>query len=95
MDTASFAAFKDGVRRFVRERLVSLEPEVIAAERVTPAMIAEMNDMGLFALTIPTEYGGLGLSISEYIDTMMGNRVGHAGVSFRVIHKHRHACHGP
>jgi len=83
MDAETFAAFRAQIRRFARERLVGLEPQVFAVGEVTPDIRAEMNEMGLFGLTIPAEYGGLGLSIGEYIETMM--EVAWAAPAFRSV----------
>jgi acyl-CoA dehydrogenase len=83
MDAETFAAFKEHIRRFVRDRLVPLEPKVFEAEMVTPEIRAEMNEMGLFGLTTPQEYGGLGLSLGEYLETMM--EVAWAAPAFRSV----------
>ncbi len=83
MDAETFAVFRAQIRRFARERLVGLEPQVFEAGEVTPEIRAEMNGMGLFGLTIPAEYGGLGLSIGEYIETMM--EVAWAAPAFRSV----------
>jgi acyl-CoA dehydrogenase len=50
---------------FVRERLIPLEAEVAEQDRIPPEVIAEMKAMGLFGMTIPEEYGGLGLNTEE------------------------------
>jgi acyl-CoA dehydrogenase len=71
MDAETFGAFREGMRRFARDRLVALEPQVLEAGEVTADIRAEMQAMGLFGLTVPEEYGGLGLSLGEYIETMM------------------------
>ena len=71
MDADTFASFKDHVRRFVRERLVLQEEQVFEAGMVPRDLLDEMRDMGLFGLTTPEAYGGLGLSLGEYIETMM------------------------
>jgi len=71
MDADTFASFKDQVRRFARERLVPQEERVFEAGSVPRDLLDEMRDMGLFGLTTPEVYGGLGLSLGEYIETMM------------------------
>jgi len=71
MDADTFASFKDQVRRFVRERLVPQEERVFEVGMVPRDLLDEMRDMGLFGLTTPEAYGGLGLSLGEYIETMM------------------------
>jgi len=70
MDAETFEAFLDQLRRFIRERLLPAEPEVIESNRVPDSILAEMRDMGLFALTTPEELGGADMSISQYIRTV-------------------------
>ena len=50
----------DTVRRFVNERLIPLEEQVANDDLIPAEIIEEMKQLGLFGLTIPTEYGGLG-----------------------------------
>lgn len=67
-NTASRPDLLEGLRRYVRERLVPLEAIVEEQDRVGDDIIAEMREMGLFGLTVPEEYGGLGLPVSEEIE---------------------------
>lgn len=55
----------DAVRRFVREQLVPSEPEVEEHDRIPEPLIAQLKALGLFGMTIPERYGGLGLSMYE------------------------------
>lgn len=71
MEADVFEAFLDQVRRFVRERLVPEEERVFEAGQVPRDLLDEMCDLGLFGLTTPQQYGGLGLSLGEYIETIM------------------------
>ncbi len=71
MDTATLEALTGQVRRFVRERLVPLEAQVAEEDAVPAEIVAEMRALGLFGLTLPEEYGGLGLSVSEEIEVVM------------------------
>lgn len=66
MDPELFEQFIDQLERYVRERLIPAEREVIENDRVPDAILAEMRDMGLFGLTVPDDYGGAGLSTSQY-----------------------------
>ena len=52
-----------GIRRFVNERLIPLEAKVSEEDAVPADALAEMRALGLFGLSIPEEYGGLGLSM--------------------------------
>lgn len=72
LDPESFDLLLDTVGRFVRERLRPLEERVDREDEVPAEIVAEMRDMGLFGLSIPEDYGGLGLTMSEEV------RVAHA-----------------
>jgi acyl-CoA dehydrogenase len=65
MDADVFEQFAEQLARYVRERLIPAEPEVIAGDRVPEAILGEMREMGLFGYALPREYGGLGLSTEE------------------------------
>ncbi|MGZ8361949.1 MAG: acyl-CoA dehydrogenase family protein [Allosphingosinicella sp.] len=67
LDPETFDALIDTVRRFVAERLRPLEDKVAEADEVPDEIVAEMRAMGLFGLSIPEAYGGLGLTMSEEV----------------------------
>lgn len=67
LDTDTYNQLVDTVRRFVRERLVPAEADTAANDAVPAELIDEMRQLGLFGLSIPEEYGGLGLSMTEEI----------------------------
>ena len=70
MDPELFEQFIDQLERYVRERLIPAEREVIEADRIPDEIVQEMRDMGLFGITIPEEFGGAGMNISQYIETV-------------------------
>ncbi len=70
MDADVFEAFIEQLKRFVRERLVPAENQVIKLNRVPEDILKEMRDMGLFGITTPVEYGGAGMNVSQYIETI-------------------------
>ena len=70
MDPEIFEQFIEQLRRYVRERLIPAEEEVIAQDRIPDDILAEMREMGLFGITIPEEFGGAGMNISQYIETV-------------------------
>lgn len=76
-------AFVDGIRRFVRERLVPLEEEVAKSNQIPTDIVAEMKEMGLFGLTIPEEYGGLALTMEEEVTAMF--EMGWTSPAFRSL----------
>jgi acyl-CoA dehydrogenase len=55
----------DSVRRFVRERLVPAEEVVAETDAIPDDIVRDMKELGLFGLTIPESYGGLGLTMEE------------------------------
>jgi acyl-CoA dehydrogenase len=55
------------VARFVKERLVPLEASVAEHDKVPDEVIDQMKAMGLFGMSIPEEYGGLGLTMEEEV----------------------------
>ncbi len=70
MDPEIFAQFIEQLRRYVRERLIPAEADVIAQDRIPDDILAEMREMGLFGITIPEEFGGAGMNVSQYIETV-------------------------
>jgi acyl-CoA dehydrogenase len=71
LESETFDSFLTTLRRFVRERLVPAESRVIAADRIPEPLLNEMRDLGLFGLTVPQAYGGAGLSLPQYLETVL------------------------
>lgn len=71
------------VDRFVKERLIPAEHQVAEEFKVPDAIVREMKDLGLFGMTIPEEYGGLGLTMEEEIHVAM--TLGQTSPAFRSI----------
>src|SRR5258706_1638730 len=67
LDSETFDALIDTVRRFVAERLRPLEEKIAEEDEVPAEIVREMREMGLFGLSIPEAYGGLGLTMSEEV----------------------------
>ena len=65
LDPETFDQLLEAIRRFVAERLRPREAEVAEADAIPDDLIAEMKALGLFGLSIPEEFGGLGLSMVE------------------------------
>jgi acyl-CoA dehydrogenase len=71
----------DTVRRFVAERLRPLEAQVSEQDRVPPEVVDEMKQLGLFGLSAPVEYGGLGLSMED--EALVCIEMGRTSPAFR------------
>jgi alkylation response protein AidB-like acyl-CoA dehydrogenase len=54
------------VRDFVEREVVPTASELEHADEFTHALVATMRELGLFGVTIPEEYGGLGLDLTTY-----------------------------
>jgi acyl-CoA dehydrogenase len=65
MSSDALSPLLETIRRFVDERLIPLEAKVSEDDAVPPEALAEMRGLGLFGLSIPEEYGGLGLSMED------------------------------
>ncbi len=70
MDDDLFVQFIDQLRRYVRERLIPVERDIVETDEIPQAIIEEMRDLGLFGLTIPEEFGGAGMHTSQYVQTI-------------------------
>ena len=81
LDAETMGQLRDTVRRFVRERLIPNERKVEESDAIPPDILAEMRELGLFGLTIPEEYGGLGLNTEEEMQIIY--EVAHASPAYR------------
>ena len=66
-----FADILAQVRRFVRDKVVPRENEIMAADRVPDDLRAAAAAMGLFGYAIPAEWGGLGLDLRQDVELAM------------------------
>ncbi|HEX3810116.1 MAG TPA: acyl-CoA dehydrogenase family protein [Rhizomicrobium sp.] len=83
LDTETRNHLIDQVRRFVRETCMPLEAKVSEDDRVPDDVIAGMRALGLFGLSIPEEYGGLGLNMEE--EALVAFELGHTSPAFRSV----------
>ena len=83
MDSDTFDAFIDQLQRYVRERLIPAEKAILETDLIPDAILTEMRDMGLFGLTMPEEYGGAAMNVSQYIETI--RQLSYAMPAFRSI----------
>ncbi len=83
MDSESFDTFLEQLRRYVRERLIPAEDDVIANDRVPDSVRREMVDLGLFGLSAPEAQGGAGMNISQYIASV--RELSYAAPAYRSI----------
>lgn len=82
-DTQILNQFLHSISKFVRERLVPAENEVAENDAIPDDIVREMKDMGLFGMTIPEEYGGLGLTMEE--EVLVAIELGRTSPAFRSL----------
>ena len=73
----------DTVARFVAERLRPIEAQVAENDAVPADVIEEMKGLGLFGLSIPEAFGGLGLDMEE--EALVAIELGRASPAFRSV----------
>ena len=83
MDKDTLEQLIDVVRKFVTERLIPLEAQVAEEDNIPEEVVQEMREMGLFGLTIPQAYGGIGLNTYEECRVVM--ELGRTSPAFRSI----------
>ncbi|MEZ7828025.1 MAG: acyl-CoA dehydrogenase family protein [Brachymonas denitrificans] len=83
IDNESFDLLLASVQRFVRERLIPAENAVEEQDEVPADIVQDMKDMGLFGLSIPEAYGGIGLSMEQ--ECRVAYEIGHTALAFRSV----------
>ena len=73
----------DTISRFVRERLIPNEARLAEDDAVPAAILEQMKEMGLFGLSIPEEFGGLGLTMEE--EALVAMEIGKTSPAFRSV----------
>lgn len=71
------------VRRFVRERLIPAEARLEEENTIPADLVNEMRELGLFGMSIPEEFGGLGLTMEEEVTVAF--ELGYTSPAFRSV----------
>ncbi|MBL8883360.1 MAG: acyl-CoA dehydrogenase family protein [Hyphomicrobium sp.] len=66
-DQETIEALCDTVARFVRDRLIPAEDLVSETDEIPHEIVRDLQELGLFGLSIPEEYGGMGLTMEEEV----------------------------
>ncbi len=83
MDAETFEQFAEQLTRYVNERLIPAESDLIENDAIPPEIVDEMRDMGLFGISVPEEYGGAGLNTAQYARVV--NTMSYAAPAYRSI----------
>lgn len=83
MDQETLEQTRLTLRRFIRERLVPLEQQIAEEDRIPDEIRKAFAEMGLFGISIPEEYGGLGLDLAEEVELVF--ELGWTSPAFRSL----------
>jgi len=79
----AFEVFLEKLAGFVAERLRPAEEQVEAEDAVPVHLVEEMRELGLFGLSVPREYGGLGYDMTQEVRVLFV--IGGTSPSFRAV----------
>ena len=82
-DPETITLLLDTISRFVAERLVPMEAHVAETDQIPDDVVADMKELGLFGMSIPEAYGGMGLTMEE--EVMAGFAVAQTSPAFRSL----------
>lgn len=82
-DPETQTLLEDGVRRFVQQVLVPREEEVAETDLIPADIVGQMKELGLFGLSLPEEYGGLGVTMEE--EVRIAFELGQTSPAFRSL----------
>lgn len=83
LDKESFDILLPTLQRFIQERLVPAENHLEEHDEVPADIVEDMKEMGLFGLSIPEEFGGIGLSMSQ--EVLVAYEIGRTSLAFRSV----------
>jgi acyl-CoA dehydrogenase len=83
MDTETRDQLLTAIRRFVNERLRPAEAQIAEADAVPQSIVDGMKELGLFGLSVPEEFGGLGLSMED--EALACMEIGRTSLAFRSV----------
>ncbi|HXZ38868.1 MAG TPA: acyl-CoA dehydrogenase family protein [Thermodesulfobacteriota bacterium] len=72
---------RDSARRFVKNELEPISQKVEEEEKIPESVVQKMREMGFFGMSIPEEYGGMGLGTLG--ECVMNEEFGRVNSSFR------------
>ncbi|MGH2699018.1 MAG: acyl-CoA dehydrogenase family protein [Actinomycetota bacterium] len=85
-------AIVETVREFVNKEVVPVADEMEHRDEFPDAIVEQMKELGLFGLTVPEEYGGIGESLTAYALTVVELARGWMSLS-GVLNTHFMACY--
>ena len=65
ISSEDFELYLESIRRFTSDKLIPAERRVEEEDAVPEELVVEMRHLGMFGMTIPEIYGGLGLTMER------------------------------
>lgn len=82
-DQETLNVLLETITRYVKERLIPNEDVLAETDAVPEDIVQEMKELGMFGMTIPEEYEGLGLTMEEEVSVAMA--IGKTSPAFRSL----------
>ncbi len=82
-DRETLNQITETIRQFVSNQLIPMEHWVAENDRLPEDIISQMRELGLFGLTIPEAYGGLGVTMEE--EVTLAFELGRTSPAFRSL----------
>jgi acyl-CoA dehydrogenase len=82
-DQETLNVLLETISRYVKERLIPNEEVLAETDAVPEDIVTEMKELGMFGMTIPEEYDGLGLTMEEEVTVAMA--IGKTSPAFRSL----------
>lgn len=93
MDEARYEGVRSGIVAAIWRDLAPLEDEIEETERIPyDKVFPILREMGAFALLIPEEHGGLGLTMTQYVPILAELAKVHGGIR-ALVHVHNSFGH--
>ena len=81
--TTEFDELLDVLRDFIRHEVMPAEADIDSSDEIPAQLIAQAKEMGLYGYALPTEYGGLGLSVEQQVRVTI--ELGYTSPAFRSL----------
>jgi acyl-CoA dehydrogenase len=81
--TTEFDELLDVLRDFIRHEVMPAEADIDSSDEIPAELIAQAKEMGLYGYALPTEYGGLGLSVEQQVRVTI--ELGYTSPAFRSL----------
>ena len=81
--TTEFDQLIEVLRDFIRSEVMPAEAGIDESDEIPARLIAQAKEMGLYGYALPTEYGGLGLSVQQQV--LVTIELGYTSPAFRSL----------